>query len=73
MTVIVYSKPACIQCTQTKNRLKSKGIDFVEKNISEDSEAANEFFSYGVRSVPLVVAGDEHWAGYKQEKIDSLV
>ena len=40
--VIVYSTPHCPYCTMVKNFLKEKGVEFLEKDVSEDSEAAKE-------------------------------
>ena len=34
MKAIVWSKNQCTFCDQTKNLLKSKGIEFEERNIS---------------------------------------
>ena len=35
MKAIVWSKPACPFCVKAKNLLKSKGIEYEEKNIAE--------------------------------------
>ena len=35
MKAIVWSKPACGYCVKAKNLLKSKGIEYEEKNIAE--------------------------------------
>ena len=40
--VIVYSTPHCPYCTMVKNFLKEKGVEFLEKDVLEDSEAAKE-------------------------------
>ena len=36
MKAIVWSKNACPFCDQAKNLLKSKGIEFEERNVSKD-------------------------------------
>ena len=36
MKAVVWSKNACPFCDQAKNLLKSKGIEFEERNVSED-------------------------------------
>ncbi|MCK4321951.1 glutaredoxin family protein [candidate division WOR-3 bacterium] len=40
--IIVYSLPHCPYCTMVKNFLQEKGINFIEKDVSEDREAAKE-------------------------------
>lgn len=36
MKAVVWSKNSCPFCDQAKNLLKSKGIEFEERNISND-------------------------------------
>jgi glutaredoxin len=36
MNAVVWSKNACPFCDQAKNLLKSKGIEFEERNVSKD-------------------------------------
>lgn len=52
--ITVYSKTICPYCLQAKNFLKSKGIDFVEVNIEEDTEARDLLTSQGLRTVPQI-------------------
>jgi len=40
--VIVYTTSWCPYCVKAKAYLKSKGVDFVEKNIEEDEAAYRE-------------------------------
>ena len=35
MKAVVWSKPACPYCTKAKALLKTKGIEYEEKNIAE--------------------------------------
>ncbi len=35
MKAVVWSKPACVYCEKSKALLKSKGIEYEEKNIAE--------------------------------------
>jgi glutaredoxin 3 len=41
----VYSKTVCPYCTQAKNLLKLKNIDFTEVNIEQDTDARNKMVS----------------------------
>lgn len=36
MKAVVWSKDSCPFCDQAKNLLKSKGIEFEERNVSKD-------------------------------------
>ena len=69
-TVTVYSKPACPQCTMTKKALTKKGVSFIEEALGPDT--LEKFASLGFRSAPIVVAGEQSWAGFQPDLIDSL-
>jgi glutaredoxin 3 len=55
----VYSKTVCPYCTQAKNLLKLKNIDFTEVNIEQDTDARNKMVSMGLRTVPQIFKGQE--------------
>ncbi|HEY0122965.1 MAG TPA: glutaredoxin-like protein NrdH [Rhizobium sp.] len=72
MTIIVYSKPACVQCTATTRALDRQGLDYRVVDISTDDAALATVESLGYRQVPVVVAGDAHWAGFRPDMIGTL-
>lgn len=39
MSITVYSKPACVQCTATTRALDRQGIDYTVVDVSEDAKA----------------------------------
>jgi len=72
MSIIVYSKPACVQCHATTRALDRKGLDYQVIDISTDSDAYKRVEILGYRQVPVVVAGDSHWAGFRPDMIGAL-
>ncbi|MDO5622797.1 MAG: glutaredoxin-like protein NrdH [Paracoccus sp. (in: a-proteobacteria)] len=72
MTITVYSKPACVQCTATTRALDARGIDYNLVDLTEDSNAFEIVTSLGYRQAPVVVAGDSHWAGFRPDMIGRL-
>jgi glutaredoxin-like protein NrdH len=72
MTITVYSKPACVQCTATYRALDRKGVDYSIIDISEDSEALDRVRGLGYMQVPVVIAGEQHWAGFRPDMISTL-
>lgn len=72
MSVIVYSQPACVQCVATYKALEQKGIKFQIVDLSLDDEAMQRVRNLGYKQVPVVIAGDEHWSGFRPDKISSL-
>lgn len=71
--VKVLSKPACVQCNATYRMLDSKGIKYEIIDMTEDREAFDKAKSLGYLQAPVVIAGDDHWSGFRPDKIDSLV
>jgi glutaredoxin-like protein NrdH len=72
MTITVYSKPACVQCTATTRALDRQGLDYRIIDISLDDAAYATVQGLGYRQVPVVVAGDAHWAGFRPDMISAL-
>ncbi|MBO9101309.1 MULTISPECIES: glutaredoxin-like protein NrdH [unclassified Rhizobium] len=72
MTITVYSKPACVQCTATTRALDRQGLDYRIVDVSVDDEAFATVQGLGYRQVPVVVAGDAHWAGFRPDMISAL-
>lgn len=72
MTITIYSKPSCMQCSATYRALDNKGLAYSVVDISQDDEAFSYVQTLGYRQVPVVVAGDSHWAGFRPDMINRL-
>ena len=72
MAVTVYSKPACDQCNATYLQLDKRGIEYKIVDITEDAEARDYVMSLGYLQAPVVVAGDDHWSGFRIDRIKAL-
>jgi glutaredoxin-like protein NrdH len=72
MSIIVYSKPACVQCTATTRALDRQGMEYDVVDVSIDPEAFELVQSLGYRQVPVVIAGEQHWAGFRPDMISAL-
>ncbi|MCS4485103.1 glutaredoxin-like protein NrdH [Gleimia sp. 6138-11-ORH1] len=72
MTITVYSKPQCVQCDATKRALKKQGLDFEVIDMSLDLEALEFVKGLGYVQAPVVMAGDEHWSGYRPDLIKQI-
>lgn len=72
MSVTVYSKPACVQCTATYRALEQNGIAYNVVNLLEDEAAYEKVTSLGYRQAPVVMVGEDHWAGFRPDKISAL-
>lgn len=72
MSVTVYSKPSCVQCTATYRALDQKGVEYTIVDLSQDENAYNTVRDMGYMQVPVVVAGEDHWMGFRPDKINGL-
>jgi glutaredoxin-like protein NrdH len=72
MSITVYSKPACVQCTATTRALDRQGIDYSVIDVSTDAAAYELVQELGYRQVPVVIAGETHCAGFRPDMISGL-
>lgn len=72
MTVIVYSKPACVQCNATYKALEKRGIDYQVVDIAADDDARDYVVDLGYQQAPVVVTDDGHWSGFRPDRIKAL-
>ena len=69
MSITVYSKPNCVQCNATYRAMDKAGLSYFTVDISVDAQALEQ-----VKAVqaPVVIAGDDHWSGFRPDKIKAL-
>jgi len=72
MTVTVFSKPSCVQCDATYRALDKHGVTYNTVDISQDAAALDLVRGLGYLQAPVVLAGTDHWSGYRPDKISSL-
>jgi glutaredoxin 3 len=70
MQVVVWSKDNCQYCDMAKKLLNSKGVDFVEHNLSTGTWTKEDLLAAApsARSVPQIFFGDECIGGYHELK-----
>ena len=65
MKAVVWSKPACPFCVKAKNLLKTKGIEYEEKNIAEGHKIQDLLEMVpNARTMPQIWPNEEHVGGY---------
>lgn len=72
MTVTVYTKPSCVQCTATYRALDSKGIEYEVLDLSADEQALAAVKELGYLQAPVVITDEGHWSGFRPDKINEL-
>lgn len=72
--VVVYSTPTCSWCTRAMDYLKQAGVEFEEKDVSVDIQAAREMVKVsGQMGVPVVTIDGNVVVGFDKKKIDQLL
>lgn len=69
----MYSKPLCVQCDATKRALNKAGVAYDVVDITEDAEALAKVKSLGYVQAPVVITSQDHWSGFRPDKIKTLV
>lgn len=64
--VKVYGRPDCVQCKFTVKELDKKGISHEYLDIKECPDTK------GLQQLPIVIAGNTFWGGFKPDKIRLL-
>jgi len=72
MDIKLFSKPVCMPCIATKRELERCGINFTEVDLTKDAGALEKVSALGYMQAPVVVAGEDHWSGFRPEKISAL-
>lgn len=72
MNTILYTKPNCVQCDATKRALAKSGIAHEVVDITVEPDARDYLLSLGYLQAPVVIAGDQHWSGFRPDRIKTL-
>ena len=73
--VIIYTTSWCSYCKKALEHLDERGVDYVEKDIEEDTDAEREYLdkSGGRRGVPLIDVGGQIMQGYSRQRLDQML
>lgn len=73
MPAVIYTLPSCVQCDTSKRLMKSMNIEYTEVDLSQNEEAYEMVRALGYTSAPVIISGEQHWSGFRMERIKSLV
>lgn len=68
----VYTKPSCVQCDMTKKLLDKNGVEYNTIDITQDQDAYDKIVAMGFLAAPVVISGEDSWAGFQPDKINSI-
>ena len=72
MSITVYTKPSCVQCNATKRALVKAGLAYEEVDLTASAAALAMVKGLCYQQAPVVVAGGEHWSGFRPDRIKAL-
>ncbi len=72
MRITIYTRNDCVQCHATKRAMENRGFDFEMINVDRVPEAAEALRAQGFRQLPVVIAGDLSWSGFRPDMINRL-
>ncbi len=72
--ITVYSTPTCAFCHAVKEYFKSKGIEYKEKDLTQDQAAAQWVLdNTGQLAVPVIDIDGKIIVGYNRPAIDQAL
>ncbi len=72
MSITIYTSNDCVQCHATKRAMESRGVEFEMVNVDLVPEAADALREQGFRQLPVVIAGETSWSGFRPDMINRL-
>jgi len=72
-TLQVYWQPGCTSCLKVKEFLREHALEFESINVREHPDAMASLAARGVRSVPVIVRGDDLVLGQNIDDVAAFV
>ncbi len=60
-------------CGKVKEFLSQKGVRFIEREVTKDTEALNELKKMNIMTTPVTVINGEKVIGYDIERLEQLL
>ena len=75
--ITIYTKPQCVQCEWTKRKMVDEcglveGTDFTVIDVTQNQQAYETVQQSGRLEMPYVVTENDHWHGFRLDKIRGL-
>jgi glutaredoxin-like protein NrdH len=72
MNITVYTKPGCVQCSATFKALDKAKLRYEIVDVTTDENALAYVHALGYLQAPVIVAGAQHWGGFRPDRITQL-
>jgi len=71
--VVIFTQPDCPPCFVLKAFLEGMGVDYEERDVTQDQSAVEELQRYGSHSTPTVVIGEQVLVGFNPTQLDKIL
>lgn len=61
-----------IRATRIRVSTSTKGIEYEVHDLSQDVDALEQVKALGYLQAPVVITDEDHWSGFRPDKIDEL-
>ncbi len=72
MRIIIYTRNDCVQCHATRRAMESRGLAFEMVNLDVEPDEIETLRAQGYRQLPVVIAGETSWSGFRPDMINRL-
>lgn len=72
-TIQIFSAPQCVACDSTKLFLRKADVGYTEIDVTKDEDALSRCKEMGFSELPVVVAGEQAWSGFRYDRLRALV
>lgn len=70
--ITVYTKPASVQSNALLRALDRARLNYTVVDISQNPAARDYVMALGYLHAPVVVAGEDHWSGFRPDRINAI-
>lgn len=72
--VTIYTSPTCVFCHMAMEYFKDHGIEYTEKDITNDKDALNYVIdTVGQAVTPIITVGKEVIVGFDRPKLEAAL
>lgn len=69
----IYGSKACGACKNLKQLLENYGVEFENRDITEDPSARDEIVAQGFMKIPVLKFRDQYIAGFDLDKVKEIL
>lgn len=71
--VVVYTSDGCHYCNKLLDHLDAWKVEYIEKNISQNTQYYREMKQQGVYGTPVTFVEDNKVLGFQKNKLEKLL